>query len=488
MRQAMLRLLLVALAALLVPDIAQAHTEPVTPYLLPLPLGLYLLACGATLAVSFAVVALVPALAGAGPASPPKPSWRLGGPLARSVLLALRAGALASLALVIVAGVIGTEHPLGNVNQPLFWLVFLLGFAYATALIGNLFELINPWKTLVAGAEALGLDFGRPRIAYPERFGYYPAFLCYIALIWLELYILPKPVTLSAVLVVYTLITFAGAWVFGKSAWFEHGEFFSVYFRLIATLAPISYFRAADGWQMQFRRPFAALLETRAEHVSLLLFVLFMLSSTTYDGIHEHDAWIGIFWKSGLALTQPLWGTDLGRAQTMLLPWYIAYQRLGLVLSPFVYLSTYLLALGAMRALTRTVLALRALALQFTFSLVPIAFVYNFTHNLTHFLVEIRALPYLLTDPFGFGWNLFGVDMNPAPLDPIEMGPVWHSQVALMLGGHMVGVYVAHVIALRLFPTRRQAALSQLPLLALMVIYTVIGLSILTLPIKPAAD
>jgi hypothetical protein len=132
-------------------------------------------------------------------------------------------------------------------------------------------------------------------------------------------------------------------------------------------------------------------------------------------------------------------------------------------------------------------LALRTLALQFAFSVIPVAFVYNITHNLTQILTEIRALPYLLTDPFGFGWNLFRVNMNPPPIEPIEMGPVWHSQVALMIAGHIIGVYVAHITALRLFP-RQRAVLSQVALLVLMVAYTVIGLSILTLPIKPAAD
>lgn len=328
----------------------------------------------------------------------------------------------------------------------------------------------------------------KPRIAYPERLGYYPAFLFYLALIFIELYVLPKPAMLSTVLVVYTLLTLGAAWLFGKAAWFEHGELFSVYVRLIALLAPVRYLRVADGWRLQFRRPFSALLTTRAEHVSLLLFVLFMLSSTTYDGIHENDVWIGIFWKNALALTQPLWGTDLGYAQLMLLPWYVAFQRLGLLLSPFLHLAIYLLALWATRVLTRSLVALWLLALQFALSLIPIAFVYNLTHNLTHFLTEIRALPYLLTDPFGFGWNLFRVNMNPPPLEPIEMGPVWHSQAVIMLLGHLTGVYVAHVTALRLFPTRRQAVLSQLPLVVLMALYTIIGLTILTLPIKPVAD
>jgi hypothetical protein len=478
--------LCLALVAFLIPQIADAHNEPITPYILPVPLELYLFGCGAALIISFAIAALVPASANR-PAYQPIASFRLDGTLGRALLALLRAGAIGSLAVVIVAGLVGTAHPLGNINQLLFWLVFVLCFAYLTALIGDLFELINPWKTLIAGAEALGLDFDRPRVAYPERFGYYPAFLFYVALIWIELFVLPKPAILSTVLIAYTLVTFTATWLFGKAVWFEQGELFSVYFRLIGKLAPISHVRAAGVWHVQVRRPFAELLETRAEHMSLVLFVLFMLSSTTYDGIHEAYFWLAIFWKTALTVTQPLWGTDLGHAQTMLHPWYLVYQRAGLVLSPFLYLAIYLLALWGTRALAVTILSLRTLALQFAFSMIPIALVYNITHNLTQLLTEVRALPYLLTDPFGFGWNLFGVNMNPPPIEPIEMGPVWHSQVVLMLGGHMVAVYIAHIIALRLVPARR-AALSQVPLLMLMVAYTVIGLSILTLPIKPAAD
>ena len=64
---------------------------------------------------------------------------------------------------------------------------------------------------------------------------------------------------------------------------------------------------------------------------------------------------------------------------------------------------------------------------------------------------------------------------------------VWHTQVALILFGHIVSVYLAHVVALRVFPTRREAMLSQLPMLCLMVFFTVAGLWILALPMQSGA-
>jgi hypothetical protein len=60
---------------------------------------------------------------------------------------------------------------------------------------------------------------------------------------------------------------------------------------------------------------------------------------------------------------------------------------------------------------------------------------------------------------------------------------VWHIQVGLILFGHVVSVYLAHKEAQMLFPQRRQAALSQLPMLVLMVIFTCFGLWILAQPI-----
>jgi hypothetical protein len=47
----------------------------------------------------------------------------------------------------------------------------------------------------------------------------------------------------------------------------------------------------------------------------------------------------------------------------------------------------------------------------------------------------------------------------------------------------VVSVYLAHVRALELFPRTRQAVVSQLPMLVLMVAFTAAGLWILSLPI-----
>ena len=59
----------------------------------------------------------------------------------------------------------------------------------------------------------------------------------------------------------------------------------------------------------------------------------------------------------------------------------------------------------------------------------------------------------------------------------------WHTQVILVLAGHVVAVYLAHMMALRAFPSRRRGVLSQIPMLVLMVGYTCLGLWVLSLPL-----
>jgi hypothetical protein len=400
------------------------------------------------------------------------------------LLLLLQAGAAGCLLLTILAGLIGTTDPADNIGMTLFWVIFLLGLTYLTLFAGDLYALINPWKWAVEGLERLGLDLSTRRVNFPQRLGYWPAFLFYVALIWIELFWALKPFGLSIALLTYSGITFAGVALFGKTTWFCRAELFSVFFRQIGKLAPIEYQPTGEGasWQVRIRPPFAGVLNDRPEHISLVLIVLFMLSSTTYDSIHETAMWVGLFWKNALWLLQPLWGKDLGKAQSLLMDWYLAYRQAGLLAFPFVYFGVYRLVLAWAKALTGTAVSLRNLALDFCYSLLPVAVAYHFTHYFTFLIAQGRNLPALLSDPLGSGWNLLGIHHASESL-PLPMAVIWHTQVAVLLAGHVVSIYLAHRRATQTFATRRAVVVSQLPLLLLMVIYTLSGLWILSLPL-----
>jgi hypothetical protein len=306
------------------------------------------------------------------------------------------------------------------------------------------------------------------------------------AFIWIELFGRTMPKSLSLILLAYTAVNLLFAWLFGKKAWFTYGEFFSVFFRLIGMMAPLEY-RCPDETggrpQILARAPFVGLTAKPATHYSLILFVLFMLSSTAYDGIHETVPWVNIFWKHIYPVLAKTIAVDNPRQYLVLVDYFYYWQWLMMLLSAFIYLAIYLFFIWLTKLITRSPLTVRELALRFALSLVPIAFVYNVTH---YFTLLIAQGPYVInhiSDPFGYGWNLFGTRRWYEQPTMLDAGVVWHTQVGLILFGHIVSVYLAHIEALKVFKTTKQAALSQLPLLLLMVLLTTIGLWILSLPI-----
>jgi hypothetical protein len=474
-------------ACLLFAGSAEAHTFA-PPYTLPVPFTFYAFGAVAALVVSFVVFGLfasAPSLAqvrvvevapSAGDASM--------GPL----LSLARFLSLALLVVCVVSGLFGSQNAYANFNMTFFWIVFVLGVAYAVAIVGDFYAAVNPWKVLVDLVERVTPLKFVGRMRHPERLHYYPALALYMAFIWLELFGHTKPATLSIALLAYSAINLAGAWVMGRRAWFRQGEFFAVFMRLLGKLSP--WARPWDPSErasrpgLRWRAPFIGLLEERAEHVSLLLFILFMLSSTAFDGLHDTGPWAALFWKGLYPTIAPilLWGTAAHQVALSSQLYYL-WQWLALFSSPLVYFAVYWIFVAAAKAITRSQLSVHELTLRFAMSLVPIAFVYHVTHYYTLLLSQGGQLYRLVSDPLGNGWDIFGTGTTAVPPLMIDIEAIWHTQVALIVIGHIVSVYLAHIEALQVFSTSRRAAISQLPLLFLMMMFTTLGLWILSLPL-----
>ncbi|HEY3178184.1 MAG TPA: hypothetical protein VGL25_04830, partial [Casimicrobiaceae bacterium] len=473
----------VLLGACFVCGEAAAHTFG-TVYNLPVPFYLYAYGASAALVVSFAIVAYLASVPSAGEIRPTGRRQAPGKTILRlgvGWIIALRVASVFALVLTIVAGFVGTRNPYANINMTLFWVIFALGCFYLVALIGDFFALANPWRVLCDVIDRAFPRLFRARSTYPAALGYYPALVLYFAFIWIELFGRTQPRSLAVVLLVYTVINVIGALIVGKDAWFRYGEFFGVMFRVAGKIAPVEYVPEGAGarYRIRIRRPFAALIAEPAEHASLLLFVLFMLSSTAFDGIHETLPWVTVFWRD----IYPLLTALINRPYLFFVDFYYYWQWLMLLLSPFVYLAIYLLFISLARLSAASTAPLRILALRFAMSLVPIAFVYNVTHYYTLLVSQGANMVRFISDPFGMSWDLFGTAQSLTTPVILDAGGVWHTQVGLILFGHIVGVYLAHIEALKSFPDTRRAILSQVPMLVLMVLFTTAGLWILSLPI-----
>ncbi len=460
---------------------AAAHSV-VTPYDLPIPFSVYVYACAGTLVLTFAVLLFVPAQAGVATRVTPR-TWQVPGAL----VTAIRAAALFLLGFAIIVGFVGTPSPIANPAMFLIWTLLMLVLTGLTIFFGDLFALANPWLSL-ARQFRIG---DRPLLSYPDRLGHWPAFGCYLGLAWLELMAPPIPALLAWALLGYTTCTLFAVALFGREVWFDRAELFSLFFRLVGAMAPLVWERQIAGWQMRRRAALSGVLaretqggQTASARLSLIVFVLFMLAATTYDGVWQTSFWAGLYWGNLMHWLQPLWGSDFARAQALLAPGYVVYQRGGLFAAPFVYLAIYLLVIAAMRMMMPRHIGLLDLAARFAPSLVPIAVAYMLAHNWTAILSSIPVVPFLVTDPFGWGWNMIGLPaLLTAEPPPLDMGQVWHVEVALILAGHVTSVYAAHLVVTNMVAGRRAMLASEALLLALMVAYTVIGLVVLSLPL-----
>ncbi|MGH8827077.1 MAG: hypothetical protein ACRDVZ_05620 [Jiangellaceae bacterium] len=122
--------------------------------------------------------------------------------------------------------------------------------------------------------------------------------------------------------------------------------------------------------------------------------------------------------------------------------------------------------------------ASRRLPLAFAHSLVPIVVGYLVAHYFSLFLFEGQHTLILASDPLGTGADLFGLagrQVNFSLANPMTIATV---QVPAVVTGYVVGVIAAHDRAVRLFLPRR-AVLGQLPLVVLMIGYTIGGLALL---------
>ena len=178
-------------------------------YDLPVPLWLYLLGSGAAVLLSFVAVGVF--IRGA-PTGFDYPRFNiLKSPLGRLlvhpvVVKTIRVLSVAVFILIIAAGLFGTQSPVRNIAPALVWVIWWVGVAYVSALIGNIWALINPWKIIFEWFEVLnrlGLADPEAELAmhaeYPSWLGVWPGVLLFFAFAWVEI------VSTSAALPVRTL-------------------------------------------------------------------------------------------------------------------------------------------------------------------------------------------------------------------------------------------------------------------------------------------
>ncbi|WP_044548671.1 hypothetical protein [Mesorhizobium japonicum] len=455
----------IALLALL-PTPAFAHASD-RGHVLLLPTGYYLIGGAFAVAISFLVLALLPA------ASLDR-FWRRRLPLftlGDSARAAISLISFAGFATLIAAGFFGSRDPLSNPLPLVIWTLLWAGITLLQGVFGDLWSWLNPWVgpwRLVSRPLGTG-DGGSWRL--PRWLGCWPAVILFFAFAWFEL-IDPAPddpARLAFAAGLYWLFAFLAMLVFGYRGWSRSGEFLTVFFSMVARFAPIE--RDENG-RLALCWPAAKLLAGEPLPPSGIAFLLLALSSVSFDGLSKTFFWLGLFGVNPLEFP--------GRTAV------IGSGTFGLVLTFVLLAAVFLFAVWLGQRLAGSGPPLSQAAGLLVWSIVPIALAYHVAHYLTALLVGGQYALASLSDPFAQGWNLFGTaDM------PIEAGIVagaesawwlWNIQAGAIILGHVLAVLVAHGFAWRLHPQPTRAALSQFPLTLLMIAYTVFGLWLLATP------
>jgi ferredoxin len=196
--------------------------------------------------------------------------------------------------------------------------------------------------------------------------------------------------------------------------------------------------------------------------------VVVMLAMSTFHGITMTPAWVQL----------------VGALQRRLSIGYLSAFSLGMTSFLAALFLLYVAFAAASYAMARVpAMGLKQLAIRYSYSFLPIALFYHLAHNVLHFSIEGGTIVPLLSDPFGWGWNLMGTaNVIPAPLLPISA--VWMLTVSFIVIGHVWSLVVGHRIAMQIYGSRGRALRSQLPLVAGMIAYSILSLWIVSQPMQ----
>lgn len=356
-------------------------------------------------------------------------------------------------AYVVMAAVFGRDDAL-NPTAGSVYVLFWIGVPILSMLLGPVWRLLNPIRSAHwALSRALGSRPEEGLGPLSPRLGYWPAALSLLAFVWLEL-VAPENTTLAVLrtfFAAYFAVNLLAATYWG-SGWFGRGDGFEVFSSLAGRLSPLG--RRGDG-RLVLRNPLVGVAGTPVAP-GLFAVVGVLLGSTAYDSLSGSPWWVTRLQEG--PFSAEVTGT-LG--------------LLGLV-------TLVTGAFSGAAALSGRGSGLRPaeVGAQYAHSIVPIVMGYVVAHYWSLLVLVGQQTVIQLSDPLGNGSDWLGTGgrgVDPTLADPTLVAVL---QVVSVVTGHVLGVVLAHDRAVRILPARR-AVVGQVPLLVLMVAYTVGGLSLL---------
>ncbi len=446
---------------------------------------------------------------------------------------------VALFVLIIAAGLFGNQNPGVNIAPLLTWTVWWGGLVVLIMFAGKAWCYMCPWDALAGWAEklslwkkkdqGLGLNLPWPRVAR----NIWLATILFVGLTWIELGfgVTMKPVVTAYLALLMLALAFVSAFLFERKSFCRYGCLVGRISGLYAMFSGVEIRRRRDDvcracrskecvrgsrsaygcptfeypGKMQSNtyciqcceclqacphdnlavnlRPWGEDLKiARRPRRDEAYLALLMLSLTGFHGLTMTPVWA----QAIAAIERALPGGrmiafSVGMAALTVLP-IVVYAALA-------WLS-FALSGGGRNTLPADAggVAGRPLTygdyfIRYAYCVLPIALFYHLAHNLEHLLMEGQKVLALISDPFGWGWNLFGTAGRVVP-PLVSLDTLWVLQVVLVGVGHVYSLWAANRITRRLFSDRRAATRGQWPMLAGMIAFSVLSLWLLKQPME----
>lgn len=439
-----------------VPGVASAHDVADARFNAPIPLWLLFVGAGGTVALTALWLAVTTEVA---PTERRRHLVTIPSPVGRLLRYGVQGLFFAGVVAVLVLGIAGRQVAAENVATVFTWPVWFRGVALVAIVVGSPWRALSPWAAAYRGLVWLEGRTIAVLGTYPAPLAAWPALVGFVALIGVmdNLTVIPRSPRLTAVVVAgYALTMLGGAILYGRT-WFSKADPLGVLYRLFGRVAPVELTRTdTDQYTVSLRPPWQGCL-TPVASVSLVVFVIATVYTVSFDGFTNTQRFQTLLFtvRDGL-------GTGPG---TSVLVYIVGF---GGFVATFAATSWLVERVGASES-RDWVATMR----WFAPTVIPIATAYEVAHNYPYVLRSFGLLVGVLVPGVG------AFD----PLRWLSVPVFWGSQVVLIVLGHVVAVVAAHFVAVERYDSVAAARRGHLPLVLLMVGYTVLSLWIISQPV-----
>lgn len=425
--------------------------------------------------------------------------------------------------MVIVTGLFGIQDPGMNLSTILTWTIWWIMLVLFILFAGKLWCYVCPWDAIATWMDKLHLWKVRDsrfslRVKWPKAWrNIYFATVLFLLLTWLELDfgVTTKPAMTAYLALLMLFLAIFAAVVFDRKSFCRYACLIGRISGLYALISPIEV-RSRDksicaacttkdcynGNELGYACPTYQYLGTMEKNTYCIACMEcvktckkqnatvqlrpFGIDLVKVGQTRKDEAWLILIM---LAMTS-FHGLTMAPVWYMVTDWLEKVLNVGYTAAFTIGMAGFLLLVWLYYGVTIRITwvmnhrraSFREIFIKQAYSLLPIALFYHLAHNLMHFSSESGRVHSVLSDPFGFGWNLFGTrDSGFQAL--LSMEAVWIAQVLFILIGHIWSLVISHRMAGHLYRQDRSLPI-ELPMVIAMMVYSVISLYLIAQPME----